>query len=105
MQRLTRWKPPLLRAWVLTRRGPLDFFDFGPAKQAGRKEDQHYDQDGECSDVLVFDREISRPERLDQTDRKSAQHRARQRADAAENRRGECLDASDETHVKIHQAV
>src|ERR1700685_4569965 len=57
-----------------------DFFDFRPAEQAGRKEDQHHDQDGERRDILVLDREIRRPECLDQPDQKSAQHGAGQRA-------------------------
>src|ERR1700761_8976560 len=73
-----------------------DFFDFRPAEQAGRKEDQHHDQDREGGDVLVLDREISRPERLDQADQEPAQHRSGQRADTAEHRRGEGLDARDE---------
>src|ERR1700760_2171302 len=59
-----------------------DFFDFGPAEQAGRKEDQHDDQNRERGDVLVLDRKIGRPDRLDQADQKPAQHRAGQRADA-----------------------
>src|ERR1700680_4569087 len=45
-----------------------DFFDFGPAEQAGRKEDQHDDQDREGGDILVFDGEIRRPHRLDKAD-------------------------------------
>src|SRR5690349_12675796 len=55
-----------------------DFFDFGPAEQAGRKEDQHHDEDRERSDVLVLDREIGRPECLDQADQETAQHGAGQ---------------------------
>src|SRR5205085_10091680 len=81
-------------------RAALDFFDFGPAEQAGRKEDEDDDENGKCRDVLVLDREIGRPQRLDQPDRQPAQHRARQRADAAEHRRRKRLDASDEAHVE-----
>src|ERR1041384_7630067 len=55
-----------------------DFFDFRPAEQAGRKEDQHDDQDRESGDILVLDRAIGRPERLDQADQKPAQHSAGQ---------------------------
>src|SRR6266568_7951224 len=46
----------------------LHFFDFGPAQQAGRKEDQDDDQDREGCDILVFDREISRPQGFDEAD-------------------------------------
>src|SRR5215218_10228482 len=94
-----------LEAVVAFTRGPSDFFDFGQAEQAGRKEDQHYDQDRERRDVLVLDREIGRPERLDQSDCKPAQHRAGQRTDAAEHRRRECLDAGHKTHEEIDQAI
>src|SRR6185437_5716212 len=73
--------------------GPSDFFDFGPAEQAGRHEDQHDNEDREGGDVLVLDRKIGRPEGLDQSDREAAEHGARQRADSAEHRRRECLDA------------
>src|SRR5215475_10858097 len=82
-----------------------DFFDFGAAEQAGRHEDQYHDQDRERGDVLVLDREIGRPEGLDQADRKAPHHRAGQRADAAEHGRGECLDAGDEAHEEVDQAV
>src|ERR1044072_127417 len=66
----------------------LDFFDFRPAEQPGRKEDQHDDQNRKRRDVLVFDGEIRGPESLDQPDQQSAEHRARQRADAAQHRGG-----------------
>src|SRR5438270_13135684 len=61
-----------------------NFFDFRPAQQPGRKEDQDDDQDRKRRDVLVFDGKIRRPEGLDQPDQKSAQHRAGRRADAAQ---------------------
>src|SRR5579871_2826882 len=79
----------------------LDFFDFRSAEQAGRKEDENDDQDGERGNVLVLDREIGGPERLDQADRQSAEHGAGERADATEDRGGERLDARDEAHVEI----
>src|ERR1700757_312513 len=82
----------------------LDFFDFRPAEQAGRKEDEDDDKNGKRGDVLVFDREIGRPQRLDQADGKSPQHRAGQRAYAPEHCRGEGLDAGDEAHVEIDEA-
>src|ERR1700704_2653260 len=74
---------------AFTKGRPSDFFDFGPAEQAGRKEDQHDDQDRERGDVLVFDREVGRPQRLDQPDQESAEHSTWQRADAAEDCGGE----------------
>src|SRR4029077_15008386 len=83
----------------------LDFFDFGAAEQAGRKEDQHHDQDRERGDVLVFDGEIGRPEGFDQTDQETAEHRTGQRSDAAENGCGESLDAGDKAHEEIYQAI
>ncbi len=88
-----------------SRGGPSDFFDFGPAEQAGRKEDQHDDQDRERGDVLVFDREVGRPQRLDQSDGEAAEHCAGQRADAAEDCGGERLDAGDKAHEEIDEAV
>src|SRR5690606_9996299 len=93
-----------LRAGAATS-GPSDFFDFGTAKQAGRHEDQHDDQDRESCDILILDRKVSRPERLDQSDREASEHRARQRAYAAENRGRERLDAGDEAHEEIYQAI
>src|SRR5882724_6475269 len=60
---------------VLTPRS-LHFFHFRPAEQAGRKENQDHDQDRERRDVLVLDREVGRPHRLDQPDREPAEHGA-----------------------------
>src|ERR1051325_8770216 len=37
-----------------------DFFDFRPAEQSGRKEDQHNDQNRERCDILVLDGKIRR---------------------------------------------
>src|ERR1700745_2694657 len=74
---------------IVVTRGLSDFFDFGTAEQAGRHEDQNHDQERECGDVLLLDREIGRPEGFDQADREATRHRARQRTDAAEHRRGE----------------
>src|SRR3977135_4195638 len=61
-----------------------DFLHFRPAEQALRQEDQRDREDREGRDVLVVDREIGRPHGLDQADQDSADHGARQRADAAE---------------------
>ncbi len=71
----------------------------------GRKEDQHHDQNRERRDILVFDRKIRRPQRLDQADGEPPQHRSRQRTDAAEHGGGERLDAGDKAHVEIDLAV
>src|ERR1700687_2155315 len=84
---------------------PSHFLDFRAAENAGRQEDQHDHQDREGGDVLVFDREIGRPERLDEPDEQAADHRAGQRADAAEHRRRERLHAGDEADVEIDHAV
>src|SRR4051794_30397440 len=56
-----------------------DLLDLGPAEDAGRHEDEGDGEDREGRDVLVLDREISRPHGLDQPDDKAAQHRARER--------------------------
>src|SRR5688572_86959 len=58
---------------------------FRTAQQAGGAEDQHHDQDAENGDILVFDAEIRRPEGFDQADQQTAQHGARQTADAAQH--------------------
>ena len=55
--------------------------------------------------VLVLDREIAGPERLDQADHQAAQHGARDRADAAQHRRGERLDAGEEADEEVDHAV
>src|SRR3981081_314313 len=97
----------LLAGWGMTvaTSPPSNFFDFRPAPHAGRTADQHDNQERECRDVLVLDREICRPQGLDQADQKAAEHRAGQRADAAEHRRCKSLDPGDEAHVEIHQAI
>ena len=71
----------------------------------GGQEDQHDGQDREGGDILVVDREIGRPQRLDQADQQAAEHRARQRADAAEHGRGEGLDAGHEAVGEVTDAV
>src|SRR5262245_39607268 len=55
--------------------------DFRPPEQALRQEDQRDGEDGKRRDVLVVDREIGRPQRLDQPDQETADHRARERAE------------------------
>ena len=76
----------------------------GP-KCPGRQENEHDDEDREGGDILVLDREIGRPHRLDETDEDAAEHRAGQRADAAENGRGERLHAGEEADEEIDHAV
>src|ERR1700755_2389548 len=65
--------------------GPVamsDLLDVRPAEQALRQEDQGDGKHRKRRDVLVVDREIGGPERLDQPDEQAADHRAGQRADA-----------------------
>src|SRR5215211_9183144 len=58
--------------------------DFRPPEDALGQEDQRNGEDREGGDVLVVDREVGGPHGLDQPDQQAAEHRARQRADAAE---------------------
>ena len=81
------------------------FSTSGRAEQAGRHEDQRHGEDREGGDVLVVDREVGRPQRLDQADEQAAEHGARQRADAAEHGGGEGLDAGHEAVGEVHDAV
>src|SRR5215217_8049699 len=76
---------------------PLNLFDFGPAEDARRHEDQHDGENREGGHILVFNREVSGPQRLDQADDEPAEHGAGQRADAAEHGRREGLDARHES--------
>src|SRR5664279_4939545 len=59
----------------------------------------------EKADVLVVNGKIGRPHGLDQTDQDAADHRARQRADAAQDRGGERLHARHEAVGEGHHAV
>ena len=54
---------------------------------------------------MYSDREITRPESLDQTDQQAAEHRPRQRADAAQHRRRERLHAGEKADEKVDHAV
>src|SRR5690348_16993546 len=73
--------------------GMSDLLDVRTAEQALRQEDQRDRKHREGGDVLVVEREVGRPHRLDQADEDAADHRAGQRADAAEHGGGEGLDA------------
>src|ERR1043165_4651542 len=66
-----------------------DFLDVRATEQPLRQEDERDREHREGGDILVVDREISRPHGLDQPDQQPADHRAGQRADAAEHRGGE----------------
>src|SRR3984885_6687005 len=79
-----------------------DLLDIGPAEQALRQEDERNRQHGKSGDVLVVDRKVSRPEDLDQADQQAADHRARQRTDAAEHRGGEGFHARHEAVGEAH---
>src|SRR5437867_1058779 len=81
-----------------------DLLHLGATEQSGWPENQHQDQDRECRDVLVFDAEISGPERLYQTDQDTSQHGSRQRADAAKHRRSESFDPGEKTNEEIDHA-
>src|SRR5581483_9093735 len=76
-----------------------------PSEQPLRQEDHGDGENGEDSDILVIDREIGRPESLDQADQQSADHRARKRADAAEHGGGKCLDARNEAVGEAHHSI
>src|SRR5438445_738559 len=69
----------------------------GPAKNALRQEDHGDGKNRKGGDVLVVARNVFGPERLDHADQKPAQHRAWERADAAEHRGGERLHARHKT--------
>src|SRR5215468_10799366 len=72
-----------------------DLLDVGPAQQPLGQENQGDCQYGESGDILVVDREVSRPQRFNQSDQKTADDCARERADSAEHRRREGLHAGD----------
>ena len=54
---------------------------------------------------LYCDGEVAGPERLDQAEHEAAQHGARDRADAAQHRRGERLDPGEEADEEVDHAV
>src|SRR5918994_6629204 len=81
-----------------------DLFDFWPAEDAGRQEDQHDGQDRKGCDILVVDGEIRRPHALDEADEQAAEYGTRDRADAAEHRRREGLHAGHEAVGEGHDA-
>src|SRR5579863_1953553 len=84
---------------------PSNFFDFGPAEQAGWQEDQDDNENGEGGDVLIFDGKVSRPHRFDQPDQNTADHGSGQRSDAAEHGGGEGFHAGEKADEEIHHAI
>ena len=81
------------------------FSTSGPAEDALRQEDHGDREDRKGGDVLVVDRQIGRPQGLDQADQQSAEHGAGQRADAAEHRGGERLHAGHEAVGEADDAI
>jgi hypothetical protein len=63
------------------------------------------DSPRERRDVLVVDREVGRPESLDEPDQEAAEHRAGQRSDAPEHGGREGFDARHEAVGEAHDAV
>ena len=59
----------------------------------------------EGGDILVVDREVGRPQGLDEADQQSAQDGAGERADAAQHGGCEGLDPRHEAIVEVHDAV
>ena len=78
----------------------LNLGDQRPAEQALRTEDQDRHQQPEGEHVLVIRVHHAGELRLRHAEQQPAQHRARQRADAAQHRGGEGLDADDKADVK-----
>src|SRR5690242_21376993 len=76
-----------------------------PAGQPLWTEHQHQNEDGENRRVLVGELDIPRPEGLEEAEQKPAQHGAGERAEAAEQRRGERLEARGIAHGEVHLAV
>ena len=56
-----------------------DLFDFWPAEDAGRQEDQNDGQDRKGGDILVVDREIGRPHAFDEADEQAAKEEIKER--------------------------
>ena len=67
-------------------------------ENAGRSAQQNYDQDGKDHAVLPDGKSDGRDHSLQKSDRKAADHRTRDRADAAENRRNKGLQAQHGAH-------
>src|SRR6516162_1152622 len=104
--------PSPKRVWKLapaTCAAPIsDLLDIRAAQQPLRQENQSDCQHGESGDILVVDREISRPQRFNQPDEETAYNGARQRADTAKHRRGEGLHPGHKAvgkrdHAVVHQ--
>src|SRR5208282_2828454 len=83
------------------------------AEQARGPENQHQDQHEEREHILVIAAEdaagqiadVAGTEAFDHTKQYAAKHRAAQVADAAEHRRGECLESEQKSHIVVRDAV
>ena len=69
------------------------FLAHGLSEQAGRLDQQHENQHGKDERVAQLGGDIRLAQNLDDAQQHAANHRARNRADAAENSRGKRLDA------------
>src|SRR5215207_1996897 len=83
----------------------LNLFDFRFAEQTLGQENEHHGQHRKGRNVFVFDGEIGRPEYLDEADHYAAQHRAGQRADAAEDGGGKRLHAGGEADIEVDHSI
>src|SRR5215813_9966935 len=95
-----------------TRRGGAEaaagishLFHVGPAEDPLRQENHHDGKDREGGDILVGERDVFAPQGFDDADQEAAQHRAGERADAAEHRRRERLYAGREAVIETHHAI
>src|SRR6185312_12911335 len=75
----------------------LDLLQRRPAEQALWTQDHHHDQDPEHDQVRVRGRDIAGDERFGDADQETPEHRARDRADAADDGGRERLQAGHES--------
>src|SRR5215216_1943213 len=71
------------------------------AEQPRRAHEHEHDQDREHDQVLVYGRDVPRAVGLREPDQDAAEHRAGYRADAADDGRGEALQACVEAHEVV----
>src|SRR5262245_52972473 len=79
--------------------------DFRPAENALRQENHRNGENRESGNVLVVDREIGRPESLNQPAQEPAENRARHGAKPPEAGRGKGFHAGDEAIGEANHAV
>ena len=75
------------------------------AEEAARPQDQDHDERRIKRDVARLDRQVGRPERLEQPDGEPAEQRAGHRADAADDRGDQRLEAELESAGEAQAAV